>query len=52
LVRRQQSEATLYRLIVTGERFFTEYFRVGYYGMGFPVDVRVRPIVLGMRRAR
>ncbi|ELR23221.1 SH3 domain containing protein [Acanthamoeba castellanii str. Neff] len=40
-----QSEAALYRLIVTGERFFTEYFRVGYYGMGFPVDVRNKQFV-------
>jgi hypothetical protein len=37
----QQSEADLYRLIVSGERFYAEYFHVGYYGMGFPPDMQV-----------
>lgn len=44
----QQREAGFYRSMVTGERFFAEYFHVGYYGTGFPEDVRVCLLVTVM----
>eukprot|EP01133_Synstelium_polycarpum_P003665 gene3665-4219_t len=35
-------EADLYEKIVNVERFYSEYFRVGYYGRGFPTNIQGR----------
>lgn len=40
-----QAEANYYRNIVSTERFFCEYFRVGYYGRGFPVTLRNKEFI-------
>lgn len=40
-----QQEANYYRNIVSTERFFCEYFRVGYYGRGFPVTLRNKEFI-------
>ncbi len=34
-------ESTFYRRIVGVDRFFAEYFRVGYYGKGFESSIQV-----------
>lgn len=39
------SQGQYYKNIVSTERFFCEYFRVGYYGRGFPVTLRNKEFV-------
>lgn len=38
-------QGQFYKNIVTTERFFCEYFRVGYYGRGFPVTLRNKEFI-------
>lgn len=38
-------ESTFYRKIVGVERFFAEYFRVGYYGKGFDQSLQGREFI-------
>lgn len=40
-----QRQAQLYQSIATQERFFCEYFRVGYYGKGFPVTLQNKQFI-------
>jgi hypothetical protein len=35
-------QSNFHRNIVGVERFFCEYFRVGFYGRGMPITIRVR----------
>ncbi|ORZ40506.1 hypothetical protein BCR44DRAFT_1509724 [Catenaria anguillulae PL171] len=37
--------AALYQSIIKEQRFYSEYFRVGYYGMGFPATLRNKQFV-------
>jgi hypothetical protein len=38
-------EAALFRSIVESERFFCEYFRVGYYGRGFDSQIQGKEFI-------
>jgi hypothetical protein len=38
-------QGSFYKNIVNTERFFCEYFRVGYYGRGFPVTLRNKEFI-------
>ncbi|MDP2436343.1 MAG: hypothetical protein Q8P67_11405, partial [archaeon] len=38
-------QAKFHRLCLHEQRFFSEYFRVGYYGMGLPLHVRNRAFI-------
>ncbi|KAI9221894.1 hypothetical protein BC828DRAFT_404514 [Blastocladiella britannica] len=38
-------QASLYQMIVKEQRYYSEYFRVGYYGMGFPASLRNKQFV-------
>ncbi|EGG21230.1 SH3 domain-containing protein [Cavenderia fasciculata] len=40
-----QQESTFYRKIIGVERFFSEYFRVGYYGKGFEPSIRGKEFI-------
>lgn len=40
-----QHEAVLYDNIVKKERYFNEYFRVGFYGRGFPVSLQNKQFI-------
>ncbi|KAI9184353.1 Deoxycytidine kinase 1 [Blastocladiella emersonii ATCC 22665] len=40
-----QKLANLYQSIIKQQRFYSEYFRVGFYGMGFPATLRNKQFV-------
>jgi len=40
-----RKEATFYDYIMDTERFYPEYFRVGYYGKGFPVTLQGKEFI-------
>jgi hypothetical protein len=40
-----QSAKEYYMAISEQERYFSEYFRVGYYGMGFPASIRNKQFI-------
>ncbi|EGC38812.1 hypothetical protein DICPUDRAFT_27977 [Dictyostelium purpureum] len=40
-----QQESTFYRKIIGVERFFSEYFRVGYYGKGFDPSIQGKEFI-------
>lgn len=41
----QKKQAKFFDNIMTQVRAESEYFRVGFYGKGFPLSVRVRKLV-------
>jgi len=41
----QRKEASFYENIVETERFYPEYFRVGYYGKGFPSTLQGKEFI-------
>jgi len=40
-----QQESTFYRKVIGVERFFSEYFRVGYYGKGFDQNIQGKEFI-------
>eukprot|EP01133_Synstelium_polycarpum_P010994 gene10994-12806_t len=40
-----QQESTFYRKVIGVERFFAEYFRVGYYGRGFDASIQGKEFI-------
>ncbi|KYQ89326.1 SH3 domain-containing protein [Tieghemostelium lacteum] len=40
-----QQESTFYRKVIGVERFFSEYFRVGYYGKGFDPSIQGKEFI-------
>eukprot|EP01132_Coremiostelium_polycephalum_P004848 gene4848-6043_t len=40
-----QQESTFYRKVIGVERFFSEYFRVGYYGKGFDNSIQGKEFI-------
>lgn len=45
LILVQQTESQFYRKIVGVDRFFAEYFRVGYYGKGFESSIQNKEFI-------